>query len=76
MAAPVCFREWNDTTFLKKLNKSSPFCVCGKYVTDVLRGHEMIATKKMPSRMAPRIRYSIKNTVRMLRRVENHIDHV
>ena len=54
------------TTFLKKSNASSPAGVCGKAVTAVGRGHEMIEVIKMPMRIAPLTRYNMRNTVRTL----------
>jgi hypothetical protein len=38
---------------LKKSNAASPVAVCGKSVTGVLRGQEMMATRRMGQRNAP-----------------------
>lgn len=66
MAFPIFVSGWNVTTFLKKSNRSSPDAVCGKYVTAVGRGQEMMLTRKIPMRIAPLIRYSINITVKIL----------
>lgn len=56
---------WKVTTFLKKSKESSPSAVWGKKVTGVGRGHEMIATRRMPAMIAPLTRYINKKQVRM-----------
>jgi hypothetical protein len=46
---------------------ASPASVCGKYVTGVGRGQEMMDVKKMPMRMAPRTRYIMRMSVKNLK---------
>ena len=66
MALPILSRGWKVTIFLKKLNFWSPRPSWGKYVTEVGRGQEMMDTKRMPRRIAPRTRYIINRTVNIL----------
>lgn len=56
MAAPIFLRGRKVTTCLKKSKRSSPAGVCGKYVTAVFRGQEMMETRNMHMRIEPRTR--------------------
>ena len=61
----MSFSGLKVTTCLKKSNALLPASVCGNAVTLVGRGHEIIDVKKIPIRMAPFTRYSIRNTVKI-----------
>lgn len=54
---------WNAATRLKNSNDESPVGVCGKYVTSVFLGHEMIETSAIPAIIAPLTRYIIRYAV-------------
>jgi hypothetical protein len=51
---------------LKKLNAESPSSVWGNNVTGVDLGQLMMETRKIPIKIAPRMRYIIRYTVKML----------
>lgn len=57
---PTFLRGVNATTCLKKLNAESPTSVWGNNVTEVDLGQLMIETKKIPNKIAPRMRYIIR----------------
>ena len=58
-------------TSLKKLNAESPASVCGNNVTEVDLGQLMMETKKIPTKIEPRIRYIIKYTGKILQAFVN-----
>jgi hypothetical protein len=63
-AASTCLIGWNVTTCLKNSKDESPVGVFGKLVTGVPRGHDTIATSRIPKIRAPRTRYIIRKAVR------------
>jgi hypothetical protein len=65
-ALAILLSGWKATTCLKKLKAASPVGVCGKYVTGVGRGHDMMDVRKIPIKIAPRTRYIIRIKVNIL----------
>ena len=60
------FRRLNTTISLKKLNAESPASVCRNNVTGVDLGQLMMETRKIPIKIAPRTRYIIRYSAKML----------
>lgn len=53
-------------TCWKNAKSWSPDSVCGKYVTAVLRGHEIMEVRKIPMRREPLMRYIMRRIVKNL----------
>jgi hypothetical protein len=75
-ARSVFLMGWNATTFLKNSNLASPTRVCGKNVTDVSLGQDIIETRPIPSIIAPRTLYVISLNIGVRSQYMSHMQFV